>query len=64
MTGAGAAVIDRVAELAAHLRRGGLRVSTGEVIDASRAAAEVGLGEPRVLREALAAALVKRAQDR
>jgi len=64
VTGAGAAVIDRVAELAAHLRRGGLRVSTGEVIDASRAAAEVGLGEPRVLREALAAALVKRAQDR
>jgi uncharacterized protein with von Willebrand factor type A (vWA) domain len=57
-------VLERVAELAGLLRKNGLRVSTAELMDASRAAAAVGLARPDTLREALAAALVKRAPDR
>ena len=57
-------MLERVAELAGLLRKNGLRVSTAEVMDAGRAAAAVGLGRPDTLREALAAALVKRATDR
>ncbi len=57
-------MLERVAELAGLLRKNGLRVSTAELMDASRAAAAVGLTRPDTLREALAAALVKRAPDR
>lgn len=57
-------MLERVAELAGLLRKNGLRVSTAELMDAGRAAAAVGLGRPGTLREALAAALVKRAPDR
>lgn len=57
-------MLDRVAELAGLLRKNGLRVSTAELIDAGRAAAAVGLARPDTLREALAAALVKRGPDR
>ena len=57
-------MIDRITELAAVCRANGLRVSTGEVVDAARAAAAVGLAEPEALRQALAAAMVKRARDR
>jgi hypothetical protein len=57
-------VLERVAELAGLLRKNGLRVSTAELMDAGRAAAAVGLVRPDTLREALAAALVKRAPDR
>lgn len=57
-------MLERVAELAGLLRKNGLRVSTAELMDAGRAAAAVGLVRPDTLREALAAALVKRAPDR
>ncbi len=57
-------MLERVAELGALLRKNGLRVSTAELMDAGRAAAAVGLVRPDTLREALAAALVKRAPDR
>jgi uncharacterized protein with von Willebrand factor type A (vWA) domain len=57
-------VIDRISELGALLRRNGLRISTAEVIDAGRAAAAVGIGQAELLREALAATMVKRSADR
>jgi uncharacterized protein with von Willebrand factor type A (vWA) domain len=53
----------RLAEFARLLRQNGLRVSPGEVIDAARAAALVGVGERDGVRAALRATLVKRAQD-
>ena len=57
-------MLDLVAELSGLLRKNGLRVSTAELMDAGRAAAAVGLASPDTLREALAAALVKRGPDR
>lgn len=57
-------MLDRIAELGTLLRRNGVRVSTAELMDAGRAAAAVGLASPVALREALAAALVKRGPDR
>lgn len=55
---------DHVLELAKLLRQNGLRVSTAEVVDATRAAAAVGVAEPNRLRVALAATLVKSEADR
>jgi uncharacterized protein with von Willebrand factor type A (vWA) domain len=53
----------RLAEFARLLRQNGLRVSPGEVVDATRAAAEVGVAARDDLRVALRATLVKRAAD-
>jgi uncharacterized protein with von Willebrand factor type A (vWA) domain len=53
----------RLVELARLLRKNGVRVSPGEVIDAGRAVAAVGLGEREGTRAALRATLVKRAHD-
>jgi len=53
----------RIAELIAALRRSGVRVSVAEAIDAAAAAAAVGV-ERSVLRDALAATLIKDARDR
>jgi uncharacterized protein with von Willebrand factor type A (vWA) domain len=55
-------MLGSVLELAALLRRGGLRVSTAEVIDAVRALDAVGL-ERDDLQAALRSTLVKRAAD-
>lgn len=57
-------MLERIAELGALLRKNGLRISTAELMDAGRAAAAVGVASPLRFREALAAALVKRAPDR
>ena len=57
-------MLDRIAELGALLRRNGVGVSITEVMDAGRAAAAVGLADPARLRDALGAALIKRAPDR
>lgn len=54
----------RLVELAALLRQNGLRVSPGEVEDASLALREVGLGDRETVRAALASTLVKRSRDR
>lgn len=53
-----------VLELARAVRRAGVRISPAESMDAVRAAAVLGLGAREDLRSALAAALVKRAEDR
>jgi len=53
----------RIAALIAALRRGGVPVTVAEAIDAAAAAAVVGVERP-VLRDALAATLVKDARDR
>lgn len=53
----------RIAELIAALRRAEVRVSVAEAMDAARAAAMVGVVRP-VLRDALAATLVKDERDR
>jgi uncharacterized protein len=55
-------MLTSLVELAALLRRGGLRVSTSEVIDAVRALDAVGLARGDV-HAALRATLVKRASD-
>ncbi len=57
-------MIGHVEQLASLLRKNGVRVSTAEVIDASRAVDCIGVADPGRLRAALAAALVKRASDR
>ena len=49
--------------LAEALRHNGVRVSTGEVLDAVGALLTVSLDDPQVVRAALAATLVKRAAD-
>ncbi len=54
---------DRLLEFARLCRQNGLRVSTSEVLDATRAIELVGLGESATLRAALEATLVKRKSD-
>ncbi|MEU5765543.1 VWA domain-containing protein [Streptomyces asoensis] len=49
---------DRVVGLVAALRAHGLRVGTGETVDAAEAAAVLGFADRAVLREGLAAALL------
>src|SRR4029079_8883346 len=58
----GADVLTSLIELAALLRRAGLRVSTGEVIDGARALDAAGLARDDVIA-ALRATLVKRSGD-
>src|SRR6185369_15361366 len=53
----------RIAGLVGALRDAGLAVSLAEAMDAARAAAVAGVERP-VLREALAATLVKDEEDR
>lgn len=53
------AVVALVADLAARLRRGGLGVSTSEVLDAARALAHVDLSRRPLVYAALKCALVK-----
>ncbi len=57
------ALKDLIARLIGDLRRDGIAVSVAEAVDAARAAAVVGV-ERHVLREALAATLVKEEGDR
>ncbi|MFM2072461.1 MAG: hypothetical protein RLZZ623_2724 [Actinomycetota bacterium] len=56
-------MIDRVLRLAALLRRNDIDVSASEVVDALAALSSVDLADPRVVRAALSACMVKRADD-
>jgi uncharacterized protein with von Willebrand factor type A (vWA) domain len=56
-------VESRLAGFACLLRQNGLPVSPGEVVDAARAVALVGVETPDALRGALRATMVKRAAD-
>ncbi len=53
----------RVIEFANILRRNGIRVSLAENMDAFRALALTGIGDPLLFRSALRATLVKRSSD-
>ena len=53
----------RVIEFANVLRRNGIRVSLSENMDAFRALAVIGIGNPLLFRSALRATLVKRSSD-
>jgi len=57
-------MVEHLEQFAALLRKNGVRLSTAEVLDAVRAAALVGVDRGDVLRETLAATLVKRPGDR
>lgn len=57
-------MIAAVLGFAEALRHNGARVSTAEILDATRALLLVPLDEPMVVREALAATLCKHARDR
>jgi len=57
-------MIEHIEQLASLLRKNGVRVSTAEVIDASRAVEYVGVASQQRLRSALGASLIKRAADR
>ncbi len=52
-------MIDRLILLGERLRHVGIDVSTSEIIDAGRALEQLDIGDPRVLRECLRAAMVK-----
>ena len=56
-------MIARIEEFAQLLRKNGVRVSTAEVIDATRAVDAVGVHRSSLMRAALAASLVKRSDD-
>jgi uncharacterized protein with von Willebrand factor type A (vWA) domain len=53
----------RIVEFAEVLRQNGVRVSTSEVVDAARAASEVGLRDKGLFRSVLRTTLVKREPD-
>src|SRR5262249_28598908 len=57
------AMDERILELIGDLRRGEIRVSTTEALDALEAAVEVGVAEREDFRAALAATLVKESRD-
>ena len=57
-------MIEPLLDFSGLLRRNGVRVSTAEVLDAARALEAVGLEDPELAREALAATLAKRPDDR
>ncbi|MFC9286055.1 VWA domain-containing protein [Streptomyces sp. NPDC057052] len=63
MTG-GTEVAERLTGLVAALRAHGVRVGTGETVDAARAAAVLGFTDRALLREGLAAALLHSADQR
>ena len=52
----------RIAEFAEVLRQNGVRVSTSEVVDAVRAATEVGVQDKALFRAVLRTTLIKREQ--
>ena len=52
-------MLDRLILLGERLRHAGIDVSTSEVIDAGRALEQLDIGDPRLLRECLRAAMVK-----
>src|SRR5437867_734538 len=54
---------ERILEFIGDLRRGEIRVSTTEAMDALQAASEVGVGEREDFRAALASTLVKESRD-
>ena len=54
---------DRLIEFSAVLRRNGIRVSLSESMDAFRALALLGIGDPLLFRNALRTTLVKRTSD-
>lgn len=53
-----AGVAERLASLVGALRAHGVRIGTGETVDAARAVAELGLADRELLREGLAATLL------
>ncbi len=53
-----AVVAERLTALVAALRSHGVRIGTGETVDAARAVAELGFGDRELLREGLAATLL------
>ncbi|MET9504500.1 VWA domain-containing protein [Streptomyces sp. NPDC006622] len=57
-------VAERLTGLVAALRAHGLRVGTGETVDAARAAAALGFADRALLREGLAATLLHSADQR
>ena len=57
------AVIDRLLALADALRRAGIDVSTGDVVDAGRALGVLELGDRQVVRVGLRAVLIKHETD-
>jgi hypothetical protein len=57
-------MIERIEEFAQLLRKNGVRVSTAEVIDATRAVDAVGVERSKLVRAALGASLIKRPDDR
>lgn len=63
MTG-GTEVAERLTGLVAALRAHGVRVGTGETVDAARAAAVLGFADRALLREGLAATLLHSADQR
>jgi len=54
---------DKIVDFTALLRANGLRVSMAEHLDAFRAVAELGVGDRESFKDALRAAMVKRAVD-
>ncbi|MYW44739.1 hypothetical protein GT346_15760, partial [Streptomyces sp. SID161] len=57
-------VADRITGLAGALRAHGVRIGTGETVDAARAARALGLADRELLREGLAATLLHGAGQR
>jgi uncharacterized protein with von Willebrand factor type A (vWA) domain len=57
-------VAARLTEFVAALRAHGVRIGTGETVDAARAAAELGFADRTLLREGLAATLLHTAGQR
>jgi uncharacterized protein len=64
VTGLTGSLTGRIVTLVGVLRRAGVAVGTGETLLATRAAEAVGVARPRDLAEALAAALLRRNDDR
>ncbi|MET9441177.1 VWA domain-containing protein [Streptomyces sp. NPDC006610] len=64
MTAPDSPVAARLTEFVAALRAHGVRVGTGETVDAARAAAELGFADRTLLREGLAATLLHTAGQR
>ncbi|HLL33729.1 MAG TPA: hypothetical protein VK545_07525, partial [Streptomyces sp.] len=58
MTTAGSDVAARLTALVAALRSHGVRVGTGETVDAARAMRALGFADRELLREGLAATLL------
>ncbi|MEU3663504.1 VWA domain-containing protein [Streptomyces sp. NPDC032940] len=64
MTTGGAGVTERLTSLVAALRAHGIRIGTGESVDAARAVEALGLADRELLREGLAATLLHTSAQR